>query len=148
MCGAVRNATIDPMSGEVEVKTLAAGAKILGPVLEPAGFVFQPGAHAKGAGGPFGDGRFIRGDQYVELHFRHSPGMVSDECCGATVSHEDYLRDVEVKGAYPGFSEDPLDGFRHLAQDIAGPLAGFIAGDRPNFDAAVVAAAEPKNRLP
>ena len=136
------------MSGEDKAVTLAAGAAIVGQVVGPAGFVFEPGTRAEGSGGPFAAGRFVRTDQYVELHFRHSLGLVSYGWGGAVVSHEDYLRGVGVKGAYPGFSGDPLDGFRHLTEDLAGPLAGFVAGDRLSFDAALAAAAVPHSRLP
>jgi hypothetical protein len=31
-------------------------------------------------------------------------------------------------GAYSGHSDDPIDGFRHLALDLAGPLTGFRDG--------------------
>jgi hypothetical protein len=31
--------------------------------------------------------------------------------------------------AYPGFSKDPLDGFRHLAQDLDGPLRVVLGPD-------------------
>ena len=55
------------MSGEAEAEVLAAGAEILGQVLELAGFRFHPGAHAKGSGVRFAVGRFVRHDQYIEL---------------------------------------------------------------------------------
>jgi len=136
------------MSAEAQVRILTQGAAILGEVLEPAGFVFHPGIHASGSGGPFADGRFVRGDQYIELHFRHSLGLVSYGWGGEALTHEDYLRGLGAKGAYPGFSDDPLDGFRHLARDLAGPLAGFVAGDRTAFDAAAKVASQPRSRLP
>jgi hypothetical protein len=75
----------------------------------------------------------------MDLHFRWTLGLVSYAWDSVVVSHADYLRGLDATGAYPGFSEDPLDGFRHLAQDLAGPLAGFVAGDRAEFDRAVAA---------
>jgi hypothetical protein len=51
-----------------------------------------------------------------------------------------------VTGTYPGYSTDPLDGFRHLALDLAGPLAGFQDGDRSGYDRARHAAAEERAR--
>jgi hypothetical protein len=54
-----------------------------------------------------------------------------------------------VTGAYPGYSTHPLDGFRHLALDLAGPLTGFRDGDRSGYDYAWRAVAEEGvNKLP
>lgn len=36
---------------------------------------------------------------------------------------------VRERAAYPGLSEDPLDGFRHLADDIQRFAADFLTGD-------------------
>ncbi len=129
--------------------TLNEGALILGEVLTPNGFVFAPVAHGNGSGGPAAQGRFVRGTQAIDLHFRRTLGLVSYAWDAVVVSHADYLRGLDAPGAYPGFSEDPLDGFRHLAQDLAGPLAGFVAGDRAEFDRAVAAVkAMPTTWLP
>jgi len=132
-----------------EAAVLAAGAEIVGQVVKPAGFVFLPGVHASGSGGPFADARFVKGDQFIEMHFRRSLGLVSYGWGDGVLSHTDYLRGIGTGGSYPGFSDDPLDGFRHLADDLAGPLAGFVAGDRLSYDSALaVAASTPARRLP
>jgi hypothetical protein len=34
-----------------------------------------------------------------------------------------------VTASYPGFSADPLDGFRHLAADLEGPLLPVLRKD-------------------
>ena len=34
---------------------------------------------------------------------------------------------------YPGFSDDPLDGFRHLASDIANYAQAFLEGTDNDF---------------
>jgi hypothetical protein len=120
--------------------TLNEGALILGEVLSSNGFAFAPVAHGKGSGGPSAQARLVRGSQSIELHFRWSLGLVSYTWDGVVVSHADYLRGLSAKGTYPGFSDDPLAGFRHLAQDLSGPLAGFVTGDRAAFDRAVAAA--------
>jgi hypothetical protein len=76
-------------------------------------------------------------------------GLVSYEWDDVVVSHADYLRGLSATGEYPGFSDDPIDSFRHLAHDLSGPLAGFVAGDRSGFDQAVVAVkAMPTSWLP
>jgi hypothetical protein len=75
-----------------------------------------------------------RAAQYLELHFRHSLGLVVYGWGDSTISHADYLRGMDKTGAYPGYSADPLDGFRHLASDLAGPLRGFRDGDREGYE--------------
>jgi hypothetical protein len=134
---------------EEQVARLAAGASILSAVLIPAGFEFEPGTHGKGSGGPAAQGRYVRGPQSIEFHFRWSLGMASYKWDDTVLTHEDFLRGLGTSGAYPGYGDDPLDGFRHLAEDLAGPLAPFVAGDREKFDqAAEVIARQPKPPLP
>jgi hypothetical protein len=128
------------------VRILEAGADLLSPVLSPAGFTFQVTHLGCSSGGDFATGRFTRGGQYLEFHVRHSVGLVTYGWDGATISHGDYLRGLGVAGAYPGYSIDPLDGFRHLALDLAGPLSGFRDGDRRGYERSLQAATQPRNR--
>lgn len=118
------------------VEIMTAGSVILGQVLSPAGFTFQLTGQGHGSGGAFATGRFTKGSQYLEVHFRHSLGLVSYGWGDAVLCHTDYLRGLGARRAYPGYSTDPLDGFRHLAADLAGPLAGFGDGDRGDYDRA------------
>jgi hypothetical protein len=137
------------MVAEEQVATLAEGATILSDVLRPAGFEFEPGPHGKGSGGPSAQGHFVRDSQSIEVHFRWSLGLVSYAWDGTSLSHADFLRGLGLTGSYPGFGKDPLDGFRHLAADLAGPLASFVAGDRKPFGrAAEFIAQHPKPPLP
>lgn len=122
---------------------LEAGAAILGVVLLPAGFTFQLVREGRGSGGDFAAGRFIRGSQYLEFHFRHSLGLVTYGWGDADLSHADYLHGAGVTGSYPGYSSDPLDGFRHLAADLAGPLSQFVEGDRAGYERGLRAASRP-----
>jgi hypothetical protein len=49
------------------------------------------------------------------------------------------MRSVVPKGErpqYPGFSDDPLDGFRHLAHDLRKYCADFLVGSGADFQAA------------
>jgi len=119
---------------------LQAGAGILTPVLAPAGFTFHLTSHGHSSGGGFATGRYTKGTQYLELHFRHSLGMVTYGWDDTAISHADCLRGLEVTGSYPGYSDDPLGGFRHLALDLAGPLSGFRDGDRRGYEAGLEAA--------
>ena len=133
------------------VSVLMAGSAIVGQVLSPAGFAFRVTGTGRPSGGAFATGRFTRGSQYVEFSFRYSLGLVSYGWDGGTLSHAGYLRGLGAAGAYPGYSTDPLDGFRHLAADLAGPLRGFRDGDHEEFQRARHAAAEwlrTKPRLP
>ena len=122
------------------VSVLKAGAAILTPVLAPAGFTFHLTSHGHSSGGGFATGRFTKGAQYLELHFRHSLGMVTYGWDDTALSHADYLRGLAVTGRYPGYSDDPLGGFRHLALDLAGPLSGFRDGDRRGYEVGLHAA--------
>src|SRR4051812_30526515 len=85
-----------------------------------------------GSGGAFAWGAFVREDRRLELHFRWSLGLVTYHAGDQAISHEAYLRAVGVpSGAnqYPGFSDDPLDGFRHLAHDLHAFLSEFVVGE-------------------
>jgi hypothetical protein len=128
------------------VGLLEAGAAILAPVLSPTGFVFRLTDQGRGSGGEFATGRFTRRSQYVEFHVRHSLGLVTYGWGDTTVRHSDYLRGVRVTGTYPGYSDDPLDGFRHLALDLTGPLAGFLNEDRQGYERALSATHQPARR--
>jgi len=128
------------------VRILEAGADLLSPVLSPARFTFQLTHQGRSSGGDFATGRFTRGGQYLEFHVRHSLGLVTYGWDGTAISHGDYLRGLGVAGAYPGYSTDPLDGFRHLALDLAGPLSGFREGNRREYERSLQAARQPRNR--
>jgi len=130
------------------VSVLEAGAAILTPVLAPAGFAFHLTSHGNSSGGDFATGRFTKGTQYLELHFRHSLGMVTYGWDDTAISHTEYLRGLAVTGSYPGYSDDPLGGFRHLALDLAGPLSGFRDGDRRGYEAGLAAARQQGGRHP
>lgn len=121
---------------------LTAGSVIVGEMLTPAGFTFHLTGTGHSSGGTFAAGRFTKGSQYLEFHFRHSLGLVVNCWGDATLSHADYLLGLDTTGAYPGYSDDPLDGFRHLALDLAGPLCGFRDGDREGYARARRTAAE------
>jgi hypothetical protein len=119
------------MNEDYPVKMLRAGCEILDPVMNSHGFRFAPGWSSCGSGGYFASGDYVREDRRLELHFRLSLGLVAYHICDVSVSHDDYLRAL-TKGAggnqYPGFSDDPLDGFRHLAHDLQKFCGDFLAG--------------------
>jgi len=105
------------------------GAKILEPVLLPKSFRFQFREEGRGSGGSFAWGEFVREDRRLELHFRHSLGLVRYHVGDQCASHESYMRELGVldQRRYPGFSEDPAAAFHDLAYDI-GLADDFLSG--------------------
>jgi hypothetical protein len=119
------------MSNASPEQTLIAGCNLLDPVIKPYGFHFVLGASGKGSGGHFASGCYVRDDRRLELHFRHSLGLVIYHLGDAAVSHQAYLQALTQGGGgnlYPGFSGDPLDGFRHLAHDLQRFAGDFLYG--------------------
>lgn len=110
---------------------LEAGCKMLDPILLPRGFVQKQISTGKGSGGCFSRCEYVRDERKIELHFRHSLGLVTYHVGSASASHEAYMHVVveDGKNRYPGFSDDPLDGFRHLAHDLELFARDFLDGE-------------------
>ncbi len=93
-------------------------------VLGPAGFEFIQSDEGIDARGPFASGEFLRGDRRLELHVRSSLGLVRYHFGEEALPHQDLVRGVRAldgiaeEGEYPGFSDDPMAGFRHLRHDL------------------------------
>jgi hypothetical protein len=100
---------------------LLAGVNILDGVMRAAGFVFEFRDEGRGSGGPFAWGEYVRDNRRLELHFRGSLGLVRYHVADHSASHEAYMRGLGAweQCQYPGFSEEPLDGFVDLAADLA-----------------------------
>ncbi|SRR5258705_12811371 len=111
--------------------SLLEGCRILDPILNPRGFTFRPGQVGKGSGGPFAMGEYVHGKRRLELHFRWSLGLVTYHFHDLRLGHEDYMWSLlGAKGGnrYPGFSDDPLQGFRDLAEDLRQHAGAFVSG--------------------
>src|SRR5258705_2299753 len=109
---------------------LLEGAEIVSHSLP--GFRFEVREEGVGSGGHFAWGEFVRDDRRLELHFRWSLGLVTYHVGIHALSHEAYLRALGVplgKNQYPGFSDNPLDGFRHLTHDLRTFVPEFVLGD-------------------
>jgi hypothetical protein len=65
----------------------------------------------------------------------------------AKLSHADYIHALKAKNQYPGFPDDPLDGFRHLLHDLENYAADFLDGAGDQF-ANSVREAKRLNALP
>ena len=64
-----------------------------------------------------------------------------------SLRHVDYMRALKARNQYPGFSDDPLDGFRHLLHDLEQYASDFIDGPGDEF-ARCVREAERLNAVP
>lgn len=110
---------------------LRQGSTLLDPLLLTYGFSFHILGSGGSSGGSFAYGEFRRDDRRLELHFRYSLGMVRYHFADRSMSHQDYMRAVIGRpnaSHYPGFSSDPLDGFRHLLLDLEEHGADFLTG--------------------
>ncbi len=96
------------------------GRAILDSVLLPHGFVFEPGLAGVGSGGAFARGSYVRGSHRLEFSVREHLGEVVYRVGGTLICHEDLMRVIAGprRARYPGFSDDPLDGFRGLSDDL------------------------------
>ena len=133
-----------------KAEILQQGAELLAPVLAPHGFAFRLGGSGHSSGGDFAFGDFLRGKWRLELHFRYSLGLAAYHFGSLTLSHEDYLWSAlgsRGLGQYPGFSDEPLDAFRHLATDIHAHCGAFVQGDASEFERLVTVTAIRNDRL-
>jgi hypothetical protein len=115
---------------------LMCGKAILDTVLVPAGFHFEFREEDKGSGGAFAWGEFVGNGRRLELHFRHSLGLVAYHAAGERVAHEHLMAAVVGRlhaTAYPGFSEEPLSGFENLRADLIAHGRVFLAGTDEEF---------------
>lgn len=108
---------------------LTEGNQLLAIVLRPTGFQPAPIKSGHGSGGRFATTRWTRGDQAIEISFRTALGMVTYRWGDESYDHRHVVGALGVTASYPGFGADPLDGFRHLAADLAGPLAPVLLSD-------------------
>ena len=72
----------------------------------------------------------------LELHFRHSLGLVTYRVGIFELSHEDYIWSVLGRrraSQYPGFAKEPLDGFRHLLADLQQYGSDVLVGSDEDF---------------
>lgn len=115
---------------------LLKGSEFLKPIFSKHGFVFSLTGKGSGSGGRFASAEFSRGDRRFEYHFRYSLGMVSYHLGSESISHEEYMCSIFGKphlSKYPGFSDDPLDAFRHLRQDLETYCIEFLDGTNDAF---------------
>jgi len=121
---------------------LLAGRKHIDPIMSSHGFSWESLGSGQSSGGQFDGGRYVKGDRSLELHFRFSLGLVTYSLAFVALSHEDYMRHVAPPGAaqYPGFGDNPLAAFEHLAHDLSLYAGDFLSGSGAQFSSAYTAA--------
>jgi hypothetical protein len=127
------------------LETFRAGCGILDEVLKPLGFTLVEGESGQSSGGNFASGEYVKGDRRVEIHFRHSLGLVTYHIGSLLLTHDAYMRALlgrDGGNKYPGFSDDPLDGFRDLRYDLTHFCGDFLSGTGEEFERCVVKAKE------
>ena len=127
-----------------------AGVALLAPVLTAAGFTNAEVRVTHGSGGHAAVAVWHRSDGLgLETHVRESLGIVRYLWGGKSLDHKDYLRLRGVRGAYPGFSENPEEAFRHLLTDLTGSAADLLTMSGTEFQSVVELVGQlPKHRLP
>ena len=132
-------------------ENLTAGVQILARLMEAHGFAFVPVRSGPGSGGWSASGEFRRGTgaglRRLELHYRHSLGLVTYHVGEASLSHTDYMRALKANNQYPGYSHDPLAAFRHLSHDLEHYATDFLSGNDDGF-ARCIREAERINAVP
>jgi hypothetical protein len=120
------------------IAILDAGARVIGVVVEPHGFVWALGKTYEGHPGNAARGAFVKGDRQLELGFRWSLGPVTYRVGTASVSHEALMKYAghHADAEYPGYSTEPLNAFRHLASDIQKFGGDFVFGSGTTIIAA------------
>ena len=125
------------------VEVLREGAMELASILGPDGFTFVETGSGPSSGGDYASGEFRREDRRLELHVRSSLGLVTYHVGEANLRHEDFARavaatqQIEEPARYPGFSDQPLDGFLHLGADLIRFGHAFTKGTPEEFLALV-----------
>jgi tetratricopeptide (TPR) repeat protein len=72
----------------------------------------------KGSGGKFAAVDYRNNGRKLSLSYRFSLVCVEYSVGEVCLSHEELKNGIEKEWRYPGFSDDPLAGFRDLAQDL------------------------------
>ena len=135
------------------IETFIAGVEILVPLLDAHRFRFEGESTRRnpslvGLGEEVTFGEFVRGDRRLLIELSNSLGPVKYYVRDLWLEHEPYMRALGIEqgdNSYPGFSNDPLDGFRHVRTDLERFGSDFLTGDASIL---IRAASEEAERLP
>ena len=124
------------------------GRSYIDTIMKQHGFVWEQMASGNSSGGNFDSGRYVNGNRSLELHFRFSLGLVTYHMGDISISHEDYMRHIAPRGAaeYPGFSDEPLSAFSHLANDLSKYASDFLSGTGDDLIAAKASSVKMEKR--
>ena len=129
------------------------GLNILKPILVANNFKWIAGKSGVGSGGTFSSGKFLKrflssSNRSLEISYRFNLGLVIYTIGKNKLSHEDYMRVAAEnnRNEYPGFSEEPAEGFEHLANDLKNFAQDFLTGTGEKFFMAIEEA-EKRNKL-
>jgi len=133
-----------------QLQLLNVGAEIVAEVLGPNGFEFtgvwaQEYPSLVGRGERVARGAFVKGERRLELELFVSLQNVTYRIGALWLQHEPYMRALGASAgvnAYPGFSNDPIDGFSHLKIDLERLASEFVVGDASVFRRTAAEAAE------
>ena len=106
------------------------------PVLSASGFTYCPGPAGRSSGGDYASGKYTKGNRILEIHFRHSLGLVTYHIGSESIRHEVFMRALlgqHGRNHYPSFSSDPIEGFRDLRHDLENFAADFLNGTGGHF---------------
>jgi len=112
------------------------GSAILDPILCNYGFKFSWGGSGPSSGGPFAFGAFVNGDRKLELHYRHSLGLVKYHFGDLSLDHDSYMKVVlgpDGGNHYPGFSAEAKLQFEDLKFDLEHFAVAFLLGNLDEF---------------
>jgi hypothetical protein len=127
-----------------------AGSELLRPLLEGYGYEIGPEETARGSGGPAAVVRWVADDRWIETHVRTGLGIVRYGFGDEYIEHRDFLRWAGAAGAYPGYGDDPVQGFVRLLADLEGPVRPLLLVTRVEFERIRnrIASSPPKRGLP
>lgn len=115
---------------------LREGSKILDPVLNSHSFKFHLEGSGPSSGGVFAQGVYTNGTRKLELHFRHTLGLVRYHFGNFSIAHDSYMYAVlgpQGGNRYPGFPKNPLSAFENLKFDLENYTSAFLVGDEKEF---------------
>ena len=126
---------------------LIEGSEILKPLMSQNGFQFSIDGDGQSSGGQFAFGTWTKKDRKLEYHFRFSLGLVEYSLGNKKTEHEFFLWALtgeKRKAKYPGSSEDPLNGFSRLLDDLNNYCSIFLNGTDSEFKKTIEKAEELK----
>lgn len=118
-------------------EALRAGVDVLACFMRSHRFIYISTVEGRSSGGNYTKGEFRRENRCLDLSFRYSLGLVTYRMGSFVLSHEDYMWSAVNRrwaAEYPGFSADPIDGFRHLLSDLQQHCSDFLEGTDADFE--------------